>query len=226
MLSSNSKFSPFEALYYNINWYLAATNNIYLFLSQELIIMKFRLFIFLFISAISFTNAQSINDQVETLIDEGGNYQDYKVIKKAKILELQQNISDSVNLFNVRLAQVNSDLKKSKVNLEKSQSELQKSLVDLETAISRENTIQFVGINFNKNFFKAIIWAKFSFVLLLILFGFTRLRIGLRQVKESKERYEFLDQDFTEFRTKSLEREQKLRRENQDLVIKLRDKSK
>lgn len=226
MLSSNSKFSPFEALYYNINWYLAATNNIYLFLSQELIIMKYRLFIFLFFSAISFTNAQSINDQVETLIDEGGNYQDYKVIKKAKILKLQQNISDSINLFNVRLAQVNSDLKKSTLKFEKSQLELQGALADLEQANSLENNIQFMGINFSKNGFKAIVWAKFSFLLVVILFGFTRLRIGLRQVKESKERYENLDQDFTEFRTKSLEREQKLRRENQDLVIKLRDKSK
>lgn len=192
------------------------------------------LFFTLFILFIQYTSFSQENNNVviEDKTLEGQfdkinristSYQTYKVISKDKFQELKNNVLDSIKASNKDLKEQKVLLKNERDNVAKLNAELNKTKEDLKKAQEKENSISLFGFQISKVTYNLILWLiiiSLALALAFFVFKFSKSNI---LTKKAKEDLEDVVQEFEVRRKKSLEREQKLRRQLQDEINKQRN---
>lgn len=151
------------------------------------------------------------------------SYQTYKVISKDKFQELKNNVLDSIKASNKDLKEQKVLLKNERDNVAKLNAELNKTKEDLKKAQEKENSISLFGFQISKVTYNLILWLiiiSLALALAFFVFKFSKSNI---LTKKAKEDLEDVEQEFEVYRKKSLEREQKLRRQLQDEINKQRN---
>lgn len=151
------------------------------------------------------------------------SYQTYKVISKDKFQELKNNVLDSIKASNKDLKEQKVLLKNERDNVAKLNAELNKTKEDLKKAQEKENSISLFGFQISKVTYNIILWLiiiSLALALAFFVFKFSKSNI---LTKKAKEDLEDVEQEFEVHRKKSLEREQKLRRQLQDEINKQRN---
>ena len=151
------------------------------------------------------------------------SYQTYKVISKDKFQELKNNVLDSIKASNKNLKEQKVLLKNERDNVAKLNAELNKTKEDLKKAQEKENSISLFGFQISKVTYNLILWLiiiSLALALAFFVFKFSKSNI---LTKKAKEDLEDVEQEFEVHRKKSLEREQKLRRQLQDEINKQRN---
>jgi hypothetical protein len=147
----------------------------------------------------------------------------YKVINIKSYNDLKSNILDSINKYKSLIIEKENLLKSERNNIEKTKKILSKTKSDLDIANKKENSISLFGIQMSKISYNILLW---SIIIILILglsyfiFKFFRSNI---LTKEAQDNLFDVEQEFEQHRKKSLEREQKLRRQLQDEINKQRN---
>lgn len=192
------------------------------------------LFLILFLLFIQYTSFSQENNNVviEDKTLEGQfdkiyristSYQTYKVISKDKFQELKNNVLDSIKASNKDLKEQKVLLKNERDNVAKLNAELNKTKEDLKKAQEKENSISLFGFQISKATYNLILWLiiiSLALALAFFVFKFSKSNI---LTKKAKEDLEDVEQEFEVHRKKSLEREQKLRRQLQDEINKQRN---
>ena len=151
------------------------------------------------------------------------SYQTYKVISKDKFQELKNNVLDSIKASNKDLKEQKVFLKNERDNVAKLNAELNKTKEDLKKAQEKENSISLFGFQISKVTYNLILWLiiiSLALALAFFVFKFSKSNI---LTKKAKEDLEDIEQEFEVHRKKTLEREQKLRRQLQDEINKQRN---
>lgn len=151
------------------------------------------------------------------------SYQTYKVISKDKFQELKNNVLDSIKASNKDLKEQKVLLKNERDNVAKLNAELNKTKEDLKKAQEKENSISLFGFQISKVTYNLILWLiiiSLALALAFFVFKFSKSNI---LTKKAKEDLEDIEQEFEVHRKKTLEREQKLRRQLQDEINKQRN---
>lgn len=151
------------------------------------------------------------------------SYQTYKVISKDKFQELKNNVLDSIKASNKDLKEQKVLLKNERDNVAKLNAELNKTKEDLKKAQEKENSISLFRFQISKVTYNLILWLiiiSLALALAFFVFKFSKSNI---LTKKAKEDLEDVEQEFEVHRKKSLEREQKLRRQLQDEINKQRN---
>ncbi len=186
------------------------------------------LFIFcLFMSVNTFSqktknDTLSLSKQFEQVYRRSSSYKDFKVIRKSTFQNLKKNTLDSIKIIDEKLkieSQKNTRLEQeissgAKIRLEQD--------LELSEAILEKNTISFVGLKLKKNTFKIIIWSIFLTLIILICYFAYKLKDGIKITSLAKKELTSVEKEFNSYKKKSLEREQKLRRQLQDEINKQR----
>lgn len=192
------------------------------------------LFLILFLLFIQYTSFSQENNNVviEDKTLEGQfdkinristSYQTYKVISKDKFQKLKNNVLDSIKASNKDLKEQKVLLKNERDNVAKLNAELNKTKEDLKKAQEKENSISLFGFQISKVTYNLILWLiiiSLALALAFFVFKFSKSNI---LTKKAKEDLEDVEQEFEVQRKKSLEREQKLRRQLQDEINKQRN---
>ena len=192
------------------------------------------LFLILFLLLIQYTSFSQENNNVviEDKTLEGQfdkinristSYQTYKVISKDKFQKLKNNVLDSIKASNKDLKEQKVLLKNERDNVAKLNAELNKTKEDLKKAQEKENSISLFGFQISKVTYNLILWLiiiSLALALAFFVFKFSKSNI---LTKKAKEDLEDVEQEFEVHRKKSLEREQKLRRQLQDEINKQRN---
>jgi len=192
------------------------------------------LFLILFLLFIQYTSFSQENNNVviEDKTLEGQfdkinristSYQTYKVISKDKFQKLKNNVLDSIKASNKDLKEQKVLLKNERDNVAKLNAELNKTKEDLKKAQEKENSISLFGFQISKATYNLILWLiiiSLALALAFFVFKFSKSNI---LTKKAKEDLEDVEQEFEVHRKKSLEREQKLRRQLQDEINKQRN---
>lgn len=184
----------------------------------------------LFVVATVFSQETTVNqeppntleNQFKTLYRRSTTYQEYKVMSKEKYLELQQNVSDSIQslhkIVNEKNALINSQTK----SMDSLQKAYKTSTADLRLAKTKADSISFFGAALTKTSYNLI----FIGIIILLAAGlfYFLYKFKNSNVVTQKALYDLEDveHEFNAFRKKSLEREQKIRRQLQDEIIKNR----
>lgn len=198
--------------------------------------MKFKtLFILFLITSFSITSQEVIKEdnsikgqfdkiyRTSTTFRPPGTGKKYKVIDLVKYQSLKTNILDSIKSSKKIISEKENLLTSERSNLQELNASLNKTKVKLDAALQKENTISLLGVQLDKVTYNLILWfiiITLALCLSFFVFKFTKSNI---LTKTAQENLTSVEKEFEDHRKKSIEREQKLRRQLQDEINKHRN---
>lgn len=164
----------------------------------------------------------SLEQQFDKIYRTSTSYQEYKVISKSKYSTLKISVIDSLKTLQREL--------KSKHQLILSQNDsiqnLQKKMTELDADLKQTNiekdSISLFGILISKTTYNIILWSSVIILLLSLCYFVFKFKNSHLITSEAKENLKEAEDELAAYKKKSLEREQKLRRELQDEINKQR----
>ena len=164
----------------------------------------------------------TVENQFIKTYGKASNWKEYKMITRPDFQSLQKNVVDSV----VALKK-NIQVKQLKINeQEKTISTLNEKINgltnNLNSSIDKENKISFIGIGMTKSSYNLLLWSIITVLAITTVFFVLRFKNSNRLTKEAKTNLVEIEQEFEQHRKRSLEKEQKLRRQLQDEINKQR----
>lgn len=197
--------------------------------------MKSKLLLILFL-AVSFSSFSQETEPEPQVVEEDNSlegqfdkiyristtYQVYKVIGKDKYLELKKNVLDSLKDAKSLISEKESLLKAERDNIKGTKDLLLKTQSELEASKKNENSISLFGTELSKTTYNLLLWSIIIVSLLALFYFIFKFSQSNVLTKEAQKNLLDVEQEFEQHRKKSLEREQKLRRQLQDEVNKLR----
>lgn len=191
--------------------------------------MKTTIYILLFSLTVSVSFSQenkdtkkSIENQFEEIYKKSNSYQAYKIIKKRYYQDLKQNTLDSLEQSKKIISDKNRLLFTQKNKLKKDSILLSKTTLELKDSIKREKSISFLGILVSKKFYNLLLWGIVIILLMSLSLFIVKFIRNNRTTKKAQRNVIDLEKEFELFRKKSVQREQKLRRQLQDEINKQR----
>jgi preprotein translocase subunit SecF len=169
------------------------------------------------------TGEISIRGEFDRLYRVSTNYKGYKVINKEKFLDLKRQVLDSSKASKNLLIEKNNLLKASKLDSKKNKDLLTLTKITLETALKKENSISFFGIQLSKFIYNLLLWTLISLLLILVLYLSFKFQKNNFLTKRAAQNLKDVEHEYEQHRKKALEREQKLRRTLQDEINKQRN---
>lgn len=168
-------------------------------------------------------SSNSLENQFDNIYRTSSSYQVYKVISKERFQQLKLNVLDSIKSSKKII-----DIKNNQLFIEKNKIEENKALLNntklaLDNALKSEDSISFLGIQLSKTTYNISLWSIVSILFLALSFFIFKFYRSNVLTKEAQSILVDVEQEFDNHRKKSLEREQKLRRQLQDEINKQRN---
>jgi len=158
----------------------------------------------------------TINSQFDEVIESSNNYQDYKVVKRYKLTQLQKNTVNRIESLKEEIVTSNKTIEEQKLKIENLKAELNNTQNNLNQVTEEKDQISFFGIATDKGTYQTIMWViVFALVLILVFFIYKYKQSNIL-TKEAKKNLAENEAEFDEYRKKSLEKQQKLGRQLQD----------
>ena len=164
----------------------------------------------------------TIENQFTKIYRLSNNWQDYKMIKRSEFVSFQKNILDSV--VNLKKDIVTKQLRIE--NHSKSTNALKEEIKSLKEnlslSIEKEDAISLLGMSLKKGTYNSILWGIISLLLIALSFFIFKFSNSYVVTKEAKDSLTDVENEFEQYKKKSIEKEQKLRRQLQDEINKQR----
>ena len=158
----------------------------------------------------------TINSQFDEVIEGSNNYQDYKVVKRYKLTQIQKNTVNRIESLKEEIVTSNKTIEEQKLKIENLKAELNNTQNNLNQVTEEKDQISFFGIATDKGTYQTIMWViVFALVLILVFFIYKYKQSNIL-TKEAKKNLAENEAEFDEYRKKSLEKQQKLGRQLQD----------
>lgn len=169
------------------------------------------------------TEPKTIEGQFDKMFRISSTYQTYKVIDKDAFILLKNNVLDSIKKTKKSLVELENLLKEERESIAYLNESMTKMQLELDNALSKEDTISFFGIPLSKITYSLLLWTIIIGLgsgLGFFVFKFFRSDV---LTKQAQENLITVEEEFEIYRKKSIEREQKLRRQSQDEINKHRN---
>lgn len=164
----------------------------------------------------------TIEGQFDELVDKSGNWEKFKLVKKESIYTFKKSLLDSLSgqktLLREKLDTISaqsSRIKELNLNIQNLQNELDKEK-------NRNDSIDFLGITIEKGVYSIIVWGIIVVLAIFLVVFISRFTSSNSITRGALKDLEDLQNEYEEYRTKAIEREQKVRRQLQDEINKHR----
>lgn len=164
----------------------------------------------------------TLEGQFKKIYKKSSSYQVYKVIKKDNFLVLQKNVLDSISALKKDAVKKQATINTQKVSILDLENRIKTLNGDLTTSLSKENNISLFGSQLNKATYNTILWGIIAALLASLILFIYKFNSSNSLTKEAKNSLLDVEQEFEQHRKKTLEKEQKLRRQLQDEINKQR----
>lgn len=190
--------------------------------------MKLQSCIPLFLALIFFTGLQAqetaslsldsgnIDSQFEYVIKKSNNYQEYEVIPKGWMVQLRKQVTDTLKGMRSEKSGLQQELKQRAAKINDLSLQLGSTRDSLGNSRTAQNEMALLGTPTSKSSYRLIMWSAIGLLLMFLLIFIFRFRRSNVLTVSTKENLTNLQDEFDDHRKRSLEREQKLRRELQD----------
>jgi Skp family chaperone for outer membrane proteins len=119
------------------------------------------------------------------------------------------NLESEINSQQKTIDEQNSEI-------EELQSNLQSTQENLDNVNAEKDSINFLGMPFSKGGYMMLMWGIVGLLVLALLFFIYRYKNSNATTREARKRLDETEREFDAYRTKALEKEQKLGRMLQD----------
>jgi len=198
--------------------------------------LKYSVFIFLICSVFTGLQAQegqktqsinegSIIDQFDFVIKKSTNWTDekgqsYEVIKRNLMLTLKAHTLDSLNAIQARLDKTKNIVSTQQKEINTLKTDLAKTEDSLASTNLEKDSLVFLGIQMSKSSYSLLMWSIISALLVLLLLFIYKFKNSNVVTKATKSALVEMEDEFTAHRRIALDREQKVKRQLQDLINK------
>jgi len=165
-------------------------------------------------------NNQTIDTQISELIEKSNTYQSYKVVELSKLRALQGNIQDSISALKTSIATSESVILEQNNKIDSITHQIEDLNLELAKTQDKVENISLLGIPTNKTTYNSIMWSIIIVLLLISSILFFRFKKSHGDTKDAREKLEETEVELENLRKRSLEREQKVRRQLQDEINK------
>jgi len=168
-------------------------------------------------------DTNSIENQFIKVVDKSNNYQEFKVIEKAKIAVLRKNVLDSIGALEAKINTSQVEIEKQKSDIELLTQNLNTTKSNLAASIEKEDGIEVLGIVTKKTIYNTVLWSIIIGLIAVLGLIFYKFKSSNDITKSTKLKLNEVEADFDTHRKKSLVNEQLLRRKLQDEINKNRN---
>lgn len=157
-----------------------------------------------------------VDQEFTNLIESSNNYQGYKVVDYEALVRLKEstnrhiaNLESEINAQQKTIDEQDSEIEELKSNLQSTQE-------NLDNVNAEKDSINFLGMPFSKGGYMMLMWGIVALLVLALLFFIYRYKNSNATTREARKRLDETEKEFDAYRTKALEKEQKLGRMLQD----------
>ncbi|APG65065.1 hypothetical protein LPB136_06755 [Tenacibaculum todarodis] len=165
---------------------------------------------------------KTIEGQFQKLYKKSNNYQVYKVMRKDNFLKLQKNVLDSISAIKKEASNKQQTINSQQKTISSLESTISKTNKDLTVSMTKEDNISLFGLQLNKITYNTILWGIIAGLLAGLLFFIFRYNNSNSLTSEARKALSDVEQELEQHRKKTIEKEQKLRRQLQDEINKQR----
>lgn len=184
------------------------------------------LFVLLFVSSNAFSQSKkdtlTLTQKFDKIYRTSSSYQEYKVIRKTRFQDLKKQVSDSVSTLKKEISDKNKLIASQKDSVKNVKEVANILSADLNLTLTEKNSIQFLGISLHKSTYNLIVWSVIVCLLVSLFYFIYRFKNSNVVTTTAKRELQELEEEFATHKKKSLEKEQKLRRQLQDEINKQR----
>lgn len=170
------------------------------------------------------TEDTSINTQFETIIRKSTNYRQggkrYEVVRLLELEALRKNILDSISTSNNNIVGLRATIAENETSISSLNTKLDETTKNLNQLTEEKDSMSFFGAMVSKGTYKLIVWSIIFGLLAFLLFFIYRFKNSNFLTQQAKSALTDVETEFEQHRRRSLEREQKISRELQDVINK------
>ncbi|CAL2058938.1 hypothetical protein [Tenacibaculum sp. 190524A05c] len=164
----------------------------------------------------------TVENQFIKAYGKASNWREYKMITRPDFQTLQKNIVDSVISLKKNIATKQLKINEQEKSILALNEKIETLSNNLNSSIDKENKINFIGIGMTKNSYNLLLWSIITVLAITTVFFILRFKNSNSLTKAAKTNLAEIEEEFELHRKKSLEKEQKLRRQLQDEINKQR----
>ncbi|MCG9970245.1 hypothetical protein [Christiangramia crocea] len=157
-----------------------------------------------------------VQDEFTKLIEESNNYQGYKVVDYDKLIELRNTTRSYVTELKEEIIVQQNTVDQQNDEIEQLKTQLQSTQEDLKRVSEEKDALMFLGMPFSKGGYKAMMWGIVAVLVVILLILFFRYKSSHAATRDAKQKLKETEKEFDAYRTKALEKEQRLGRMLQD----------
>lgn len=163
---------------------------------------------------------KAVETQMSSIMVNSADYNDVKMVKKAALEELHADVVTLLSRNESDLSDAKAIIETKNGEIKKLQEEIAEVNSQLAASVTKDETFLFFGMPLNTTLYHAIMWSLVF--TLLITVGFLAVRFKRANVitQNSKAILTEVEDELETFKRNAIEREQKLRRQLQDEIIK------
>ena len=165
-----------------------------------------------------------LGEQMKEVMEKGQTYNQFKVIQASRLQELFGDINSRLQEQEAKLIEASEAVDKAQRQLSESEAaarQLEKQLAQSQTL---NDSISFLGITWSKSTYNVLVWGIIGLLVLagVILYGmFTRSHKVTKNIQSDLQR---INTEFETYKTRSHEKQVKLKRELQTAMNTLHEK--
>ncbi|MDR9401566.1 MAG: hypothetical protein RI558_09125 [Psychroflexus sp.] len=186
--------------------------------------MKQCYFLLVFILFFQINFAQTSADSLPTtlekfdlIIEDSGNYKEYKVVKKSAIQQIKNMIiSDRDSLMYI-IENLEANTSKLNNTIESLEKELDETQSELSKLKEEKSSIAFLGLQLNKTTYHIIVWSIIFILLFLCIIVYINYRRSNLITRTTQENMKNLETEYEEYRRNAIEKQQQQGRKILDL---------
>lgn len=165
-------------------------------------------------------NEGSISEQFDYINRVSSNYQEYKVINRVDLNQLQSNILDSIGQYQNRIQSLNTELGQSEDRIGELNATLANTESEYNRAVQEKDSFSIFGFLLHKNIYNNLMWGLVIFLAIVLIVSFFRFKQSHKITSETQQNLEDLREEYEQHRRNTLERERKLNRQLVDALNK------
>lgn len=177
--------------------------------------MRITILVIFFILSRFTVNAQSLEQQFESLKENSENYKVYKVIKRTELESFWSVVNDSINNTKDKLTVTNQKINSQQAEISELNSKIEGQKEEIDGLQHATSHIEVMGMDFSKEGYSI---ANFTIIIILIAglgLLYYKYTHNHKVAKSKVLAFQKLDSEFEEYKKNSLEKQMKLRRELQ-----------
>ncbi len=162
------------------------------------------------------TEADPVRQEFNELIENSNNYQEYKVVNYDALVGLRDNTYRHLQKLQDEIKAKEEAADEQDEEIASLEDELKATKANLQKINEEKDAIMFLGMPFSKGSYMALMWGVVAILLIALVVFIFRFKAANSTTRDARKKLEETEREFDTYRTKALEKEQRLGRMLQD----------